>query len=286
MILVTGATGTVGRALLARLPTGCAVRVLARDPGRVTAAAGGGVEVVTGDYGDADALARAMAGVRAAFLVTNRVADDDLRLVRAARAGGVRHLVKLSAAAVADPSADDAITRWQRDAEAAVCGSGLAWTLLRPRAFMSNALSWAPSIRAERVVRALYGTSGNACVDPRDIAEVAVRALTEGGHAGAVHTLTGPEVISPAEQTAQLGRLLQVPLRFEELAPDAARAVLRARYPEPVVEALLSSAGRQRDGAKEQVSDTVRAVTGRPARSFRDWAGDHLSSFAAAPAAG
>lgn len=147
-----------------------------------------------------------------AFLLTNRVGgDDDARFLRAARSAGVRHVVKVSAAAVADTDADDLVTRWQRANEDLLVNSGMRWTLLRPRAFMSNTLSWAPPIAAERVVRALYGTSVNACVDPRDVAAAAVCALTEDGHEGRIHTLTGPEPISAVEQTAQLARLLGSP---------------------------------------------------------------------------
>ncbi|WP_329297210.1 SDR family oxidoreductase [Streptomyces sp. NBC_00659] len=285
MMLVTGATGTVGREVLRLLPAGQAVRVMARDPARVGDVAGR-AEVVGGDYGDPLSLERALRGVRRAFLVTNRVpGDDDARFVRAARSAGVRHVVKLSAAAVADAKADDLITRWQRVNEGLLRDSGMEWTLLRPRAFMSNCLSWAASIRSEQVVRSLYGTSACACVDPRDIAEVAVRALTGDGHAGRVHTLTGPEAISAVEQTAELGALLGRPLRFEELPLESVRALLRRRHPPAVAEALLAGAQRRRDGAKADVGSTVREVTGREARSFRDWAADHLAAFGPAAAA-
>ncbi|MFJ5265040.1 NAD(P)H-binding protein [Streptomyces sp. NPDC088387] len=282
MILVTGATGTVGREVLRALPAEVAVRVLARDPSRVRDASGA-VEVVAGDYGDMASLARALRGVERIFVVTCRVgAGDDERLVCAARAAGVRHVVKLSAAAVEDPGAQDLITRWQRASEELVRGSGLEWTVLRPRLFMSHTLSWAASITSEGVVRAMNGTSGNACVDPRDVAAAAVRALTEAGHEGRVHTLTGPAAVTAVEQTAALGRLLGTPLRFEELSPVRARALLRKRHPAVVVEALLESAERQRAGAKVGVEDTVRDLTGRPARSFTTWARDHLSAFAPA----
>jgi uncharacterized protein YbjT (DUF2867 family) len=117
-------------------------------------------------------------------------------------------------------------------------------------------------------------------VDPRDVAEVAARVLTEEGHAGRAYTLTGPEAVTAAGQTQQLGRLLGVPLRFEELTPDDARAALASRYPAPVVEALLESAERQRAGAKAGVEDTVGTLTGRPAGTFRAWAEDHLAAFA------
>ncbi|WP_328623604.1 MULTISPECIES: NAD(P)H-binding protein [unclassified Streptomyces] len=278
MILVTGGTGRIGREVIRRLPAALAVRVMAREPDRVTGAAGA-VEIVQGDYGDPQSLARALSGVRAAFLVTSRIGDDDVRFIRTARSAGVRHVVKLSAAAVSDHGADDLITRWQRANEDLLRGSGMDWTLLRPRSFMCNALSWAESVRAHDVVRARYGASGNACVDPRDVAEVAVRVLTEAGHEGRAYTLTGPEAITAVEQTAQLAELLGRPLSFEELGTEQARAALAERYPQDLVEALLDGAERLRVGAKALVDPTVPALLGRPAGCFRAWARDHLSSF-------
>lgn len=284
VILVTGATGRVGREVVRALPAGLRVRAMTRDPAKV-AGVFPGVEAVAGDYADPPSLAGALRGVRTAFLVTTRVDGvDDTAFVSAAVAAGVRRVVKLSAAAVLDPGADDLVTRRQRANEDLLRGCGLQWTLLRPRAFMSNCLSWAGPVRHECTVRALYGTSPNACVDPRDIAEVAVRALTEEGHAGRAYTLTGPQALTALGQARELGRLLGIPLRFEELTPDQARAALNGRYPPPVVEALLASAERQRAGAKAQVEDTVRTLTGHPARSFRDWARDHLEAFTPVPA--
>lgn len=244
--------------------------------------AGPAVDVVAGEYADRDSLDRALKGVRAAFLVTGSIGErDDVRFVEAARAAGVRHLVKLSALAVTDPAADDLITARQRENETAVRESGLAWTLLRPRAFMTNTLSWARSVREDGVVRALYGDAPNATVDPRDIAEVAALALTEpGAHEGRAYALSGPAAVTAAEQTALLGAALGRPLRFEELGPERARAALLARYPQPVAEALLHSAERQRAGAKAGVSPTVQELTGRPARSYAEWARDNAAAFA------
>ncbi|MFB8392629.1 NAD(P)H-binding protein [Streptomyces yangpuensis] len=281
MILVTGATGTVGREVVRRLPADLAVRIMARNPQRVVGAAET-ARVVHGDFSDADSLRQALSGVSTVLLVTMPYGHDDERFLRTARAAGVRRVVKLSAAAVADSRAEDLITRRQRRNEQLLRGSGMEWTLLRPRSFMSNSLAWAPSVRSDRVVRALYGTSANSCVDPRDVAEVAVRTLTEEGHAGRIHTLTGPEPITAVEQTAQLAGLLGRPLRFEELGPEGARTALGGRnHPPAVVEALLESAERQRQGAKVHVDTAVPTLLGRPAGTFRGWARDHLGAFAA-----
>ncbi|NEC19174.1 NAD(P)H-binding protein [Streptomyces parvus] len=281
MILVTGATGAVGREVAALLAAAGPVRILARRPDRVTVR-GGGVEVVEGAYGDRPALDRALRGVNSLFLVTNSPTEpDDERVAEAARAAGVRHLVKLSMMAVEEPGADDFITRRQRENEEAIRESGIAWTFVRPRTFMSNTLSWAPGIRSAGVVRALYGDAPVACVDPRDVAAVAVAILTGTGHEGRAYAVSGPEAITAREQTAQLSRVLGRPLRFEELGLDAARAALLAKYPRPVAEAFLESAERQRAGAKAAVVPTVQELTGRGARTYRTWSADHADAFAA-----
>ncbi|MGQ4357745.1 NAD(P)H-binding protein [Streptomyces drozdowiczii] len=285
MILVTGATGTIGREVLRLLSAGQAVRIMARNPSQV-ADATRDAEIVHGDFTDPSSLRDALHNVHTAFLVTNPDGAGDARFLEPARAAGVRHIVKLSAAAVTDSGAEDLITRHQRHNEELLRASGMDWTLLRPRAFMSNTLSWARSVRADGVVRALYGTSVNACVDPRDVAEAAVQALTgaQGEHAGRAYTLTGPQALSAAQQTAQLAELLSQELRFEELSPQQAREGLGARYPTDIADALLESARRQHSGSKGVVDPTLPGLLGRPARTFHDWAADHLDAFRPAPA--
>ncbi|MFD8407454.1 NAD(P)H-binding protein [Streptomyces anulatus] len=280
MILVTGATGAVGREVAGQLAGAGPVRILARRPERLTVR-GEGVEVVEGEYGDRAALDRALRGVASVFLVTNSPTEpDDERVAAAAAAAGVRHLVKLSMMAVEEPGADDFITRRQRENEQAVRESGVPWTFVRPRTFMSNTLSWAPGIRSTGVVRALYGDAPVACVDPRDVAAVAVAVLTSTGHEGRAYAVSGPEAITAREQTAQLSRVLERPLRFEELGVDAARTALLAKYPPPVAEAFLQSAERQRAGAKAAVVPTIQDLTGRPARPYRIWSAEHAEAFA------
>ncbi|MFE4171385.1 NAD(P)H-binding protein [Streptomyces sp. NPDC056909] len=308
MILLTGVTGTVGRLVAERFRTPPAaaseepVRLLSRDPRRIAALAGPRTEVVGGDFADPGSLAVALKGVRTALLVTADPLSPahDEHFVAAARSAGVRHLVKLSAQAVAEPDATDLITRWQRDSEDLIRASGLGWTFLRPRAFMSNTLGWARSVRDEGVVRGMNGTSPNATVDPRDIADAAVLSLTGtragsgsgtgagsggsgngsgSGHTGRAYALTGPAAISPVEQVAVLSEVLERPLRFVEVTRDQAYEALRARYPVPVADALMEGAVRQRSGAKARVEPTVETLLGRPAGTYRSWAADHLRAF-------
>ncbi len=283
-IVVTGATGAVGRQVARRLagrqaePAG--VRLLVRDVDR---AAGLGLpgQVARCDYDDRPGLRRALAGADAVFVVT---ADPlrpqhDENILAAARAAGVRRAVKLSWLAVTDPDADDLITRWNRDCEAMLRASGLEWTVLRMRSLMSNTLSWAASIRSESVVRALGGDAPTPSVDPRDVADVAIRALTGAAHDGRAYTLTGPERITAREQTLELARAVGKPIRFEELTPHQALLRWQARLPEPVARALLEGAERRAAGAAARVEGDLATVTGRTPVAFASWAADHADFF-------
>ena len=284
MILLSGATGTVG-GLTARLLRGTGpVRLLTRDPRNAADLAGPHTEVVGGDFEDPAGLRRALAGVRSALLVTVNPLTHahDENFLTAARAAGVGHMVKVTTLSVVEAEATDLITEWHRENERLLRACGLSWTLLRPRAFMSNTLGWARSIREDGVVRAPHGGTATAAVDPLDIAEVAVRALTDvTEHAGRAHALTGPEAVSPLRQTEILSDLLRRDLEFDELTEDQVLRGLLRRYPAPVARALVESATRGRAGTKERVDPTVADLLGRPARSYRDWAAEHLSTFRA-----
>lgn len=282
MILITGATGTVGGATARLLAAaGRPVRLYVRNPASVTVA-GTNVEVRVGDLADRDRLAEALVGVRAVLAVTtDPVAPaHDANLVAAAVAAEVRHVVKLSALAVTEPDADDLITRWQRDNEARLLASGLDWTLLRPRGFMSNTLAWAAGIRSVGVVRAPFGTARHAIVDPRDVAEVAAEALTDPeAHRGRAHALTGPRALSVVEQVAELSSVLDREIRFEEITVEQARQRLLQRYPEPVADALAASTRRGAADGKAAVEPVIVDLLGRPARDFRRWAADHRDGY-------
>ncbi|MEV6809030.1 NAD(P)H-binding protein [Streptomyces sp. NPDC051132] len=280
-IVVTGATGAVGRHVARRLGAPGRARLLVRD--EVKAARLGLPDgVVTGDYRDRSRLAEVLAGADAVFVVTANPLrpEDDAGILAAAREQGVRRAVKLSWTAVADPDATDLIASWNRDSEALLRESGLEWTVLRMRSPMSNTLAWAPSIRAESVVRSLGGDAATACVDPRDVAEVAVRALTEPGHASRTYALSGPEELTPREQTRQLSEVLRRPLRFEELTAGQALARWRERLPEPLARALLDVAERRGGpGARHGGSD-LEELLGRKPATYRQWAADHAADFA------
>ncbi|MFJ1808379.1 MULTISPECIES: NAD(P)H-binding protein [unclassified Streptomyces] len=279
-VAVAGAGGSVGRRLTALLAADHDVLSLTRSPERA-ARQGLHGRLVRADFDERDRLARALEGADALFVATFDPADPrhDEHLLSAATAAGVRHVVKLSALAVADPGAQDLVTRWQRECEQLWQASGMTWTLLRARAFMSNCLSWAGAVRTGEPVATLYGDAPNACVDPADVAEVAARALIGTGHAGRVYAPTGPRAVSAREQLAQLAGLLQRPLKHEESTAQQALERWNARYPRPVAEALLESAGRQAAGAKASVTQDVLHVTGRPPATFETWARRHLSAF-------
>ncbi|MFB9517006.1 NAD(P)H-binding protein [Streptomyces purpureus] len=279
-IVVAGASGTVGSRVVRMLVPGHAVRALTRDPARA-ARAGLGGQIVGADHHDGPGLVRACRGADAMLLITGDPMRPDLDecFLAAARRAGVRRVVKLSALAVSDPGARDLMTCRQRETEDLVRSSGMEWTLLRPRAFMSNALSWAASVRESGVVRALHGDSRNACVDPEEVAAAAVRVLTTPGHASRAYGLTGPEAVSAREQTEQLGRALGRPLDFVELTRREAVESWRARYPEPMVSALLESAERQLEGAKLAVTSGVTDLTGRAPGPFWAWAARHTHHF-------
>ncbi|MEU1307544.1 NAD(P)H-binding protein [Streptomyces cinnamoneus] len=280
-ILVTGASGTVGGATARLLAAGGhPVRLLGRDAARLPDPGPDG-EVVTGDFADPAALRAAMEGVEAVLVVTPdpRLPGHDANVVRAAQEAGVRRLVKLSALAVADPGAQDFITRWQREAEERIRACGLAWTMLRPRAFMSNTLAWAGDIRASGTVRAWPADARAACVDPYDIACVAVRVLTEPGHTGRAYALTGPAAVTAREQTEVLARVLGRPLAFEELDADRVRRAAEARYGAEVARALQESAERRVQGGTSRVEPDAARLLGRPARTYEQWARENAGLF-------
>nr|WP_286259938.1 NAD(P)H-binding protein [Streptomyces graminofaciens] len=284
MILVTGATGTIGSEVVRQLAArGEKVRALTRDPDRAGVPAG--VEAVRGDYHEPPTVEAALAGVSALFAVAvlgPGDADADRRLVELARAAGVRRVVKLSAIAVDDPAVGPA-GLWHRGGEQAVRDSGLEWTILRPSSFDSNTLSWAEPIRAGEPVPDMTGSGVQGVVDPRDVSAVAVEALLSDGHAGRIYTLTGPELLTAADQAAALAAALGRPVGTVDLTPEEARDLMaRSGLSDTYVEGVLGGTAYVRAGGNAVVTDDVHRVLGRAARTYAEWARDHTEAFGAA----
>jgi uncharacterized protein YbjT (DUF2867 family) len=281
-ILVTGARGNVARALVGQLlEDGHEVRAAGRDPGRARLPAG--VEVVAADLARPESWDAALDGVTKAFLYAGTAGLAGFL----SRAGGLTQVVLLSALG-ADPASEDAITRAHGEAEQAVRDAGIPWTFLRPGGFAANRLAWAPSIRADGVVRDPFPDSHAALVHEADIAAVAAHALTSSGRTGVEYTLTGPESLTVRQQASLIGAAAGRRVRVEVQDLDDHRreltALLEARGLGRVGSAAVVEARIRRLAAlvdrPQPTTETVLEVTGRPARGFAAWAADHAAEFA------
>jgi len=280
MILVTGATGTVGREVVAQLvAAGQEVRAMTRNPTK--AKFDGPVEVMQGDFADPKALENAVEGAERVFSLTvgPQTGIHERNLAQAAKKAGVRHIVKLSAMG-GDEEARNAIRNWHDEGEQAIRETGIPLTVLRPGAFMSNALHWRETIRSQGKVFSNYGDGKLPPIHPRDIAAIAVRALTGDGHEGKAYSMTGPEAMSISEQVKILSEAIGRPLEYVAISDEAARkGMTRAGMPLALIDALIPFGGFIRSGRAAKVFGTVEEVTGRPALTFRDWALENAAAF-------
>ncbi|GFE21398.1 MULTISPECIES: SDR family oxidoreductase [Streptomyces] len=276
MILVTGATGNIGRALLEELRACGAgpVRGLTRDAARVTFPEG--VEAVEGDLGRAGSLNSALNGVRSLFLVQGMGAESEV--LEAARQAGVEHVVLVSSITVQThphlPAAgvNAAVERLLKD-------SGMAWTILRPTQFASNTLWWATSIREHGTVHVPYADLGLPTIHPADIAAVARAALVEPGHRGRTYPLTGPERVTARQQVAALAAALGQELSLVGISREQAHRQMASFMGDETANAVLDLMGGDLNEELLKVRDTVPQLTGRPATPFRQWATEHAAAF-------
>lgn len=278
MILVTGATGSVGRhvvdGLLERRQQVCA---LTRNPDKANLPES--VEIFQGGLEDTAALEEALQGVRAVYLIAMGGAATNF--VEVASRTGVERVVLLSAAEVQDglDRQADGIAERHGVFERELAASKLEWTFLRPADFAGNSLQWAGQISAKDVVRAPYRDAGTVPIHEQDIAEVAVHVLTTDGHAGAKYQLTGPEGLTQGDMVSLIGAAIGRKLHFEETTPEEAREQMITFAPEVIVDALL---GRLSEAVTHPWYPTtvVEDLLGRPARSFFEWAKKNAALFA------
>ncbi|NEC69333.1 NAD(P)H-binding protein [Streptomyces sp. SID9727] len=276
MILVTGATGNIGSALLRELHAQGAspLRALTRDASR--AAFPAGVEAVEGDLAVPESLEPALTGARSLFLPSRVGPDADI--IAAARRAGVGHVVLVSSITALThphlgPAAENlAVERLLKD-------SGMDWTVLRPTQFASNALLWAASIRAGEAVRTPFADTGLPTIHPADIASVARVALTEPGHRGRTYALTGPEPMPARQQVAAVASAIGLPVPFTEIGRPEARRWMAGVVGEEDADAVLDVMGGDANEELLAVRDTVQHVTGTPARTFRQWVAEHADAF-------
>jgi uncharacterized protein YbjT (DUF2867 family) len=280
MILVFGATGTTGGEVARQLiQAGQKPRLLVRNPSKAHTFEGK-AEIVQGDLDRPESLATAMKGVDKVYLVSAPTTDPEIEgnAIDAAKKAGVEHVVKLSVFGADAPY--EMFSRWHAQSEARLRESGLAWTMLRPQHFMSNALQWAETIRSQGAFYQPTGEGRWAAIDPADIGAAAVMALTKPGHEGQAYTLSGPESLSAAQYAAKLSAAIGKPVKFVDVPPEATRGGLsKSGLPPVLVDALLELLAATKAGKLDVVTDGVFKATGRKAATFDDWARRHAAAF-------
>lgn len=279
-ILVTGATGTVGRALVHRLAAaGHDVRALTRDPSAPAARAlPPSVEVVAGDFDDPVSLVPALRGVTRMHLIAmgGVLGPAGADVIALAEEAGVRRIVHLGHDDAARDD-DDPLETSHRSLRRVIESSALEWTHLFPGEFAANTLEWSATVRASGSVRAPFPDWTSALVHEADIAAVAAAALLGDGHAGRVFMPTGPSAIRRADAVRAIGAAIGREITFVPLTPDEARAEWAGVHPPIVIDWFLEM-GRD-PGTNAWVSADVETVTGRPGRPFTVWARDHAADF-------
>lgn len=267
-VLVIGAYGNVGSHVADGLASaGVPVRGTSRRPR--TGELPDAVEMVRLDLDEPETLPAALEGIKKVFLYANL--DGVAEFVGAARAAGVEHVVLLSSASVVEPAARHSRSaQMHAGVEEALRESGIAWTFLRPTTFAGLQLRWAPAIRAGEVLRIPFPRVCTASIHERDIADVAVGVLTGAGHEGKGYWLTGPEAVTQQEYIEAIGTVIGRSIDVVELTQEDAEPKLSESFVRTMT-ALMK--------APCVVTSAVEEVTGVPARSFRQWAEDHVKDF-------
>jgi uncharacterized protein YbjT (DUF2867 family) len=284
MILITGATGKTGKEAAKRLRAkGAHVRAIVRNPDKAADLAALGVEIVAGDVGDRDTLAKALRGIQKAVLVLPNGPRQlllELQFAEAAEAAGVKHLLKLSSME-AVVGAKNPVHQTHLQVEDRIQHSTLAWTMIRPNFYMQNFLANAATIRAQGKFFLPFGAHGKAAMtDVRDVAEVIAHVLTTPGHERRSYEITGPEVLSFAQVAAKLSEALGKPVEYVDMDPAEYRKRL-SQFLTSVwhLDAVCDIFAEIRNGYVAPVTNTFRELVGREPTSIAQFIRDHRALF-------
>jgi len=279
MILISGATGNVGKVLVKQLlDEDVQIRVLVRDERKV-AEFGNRADVVVGDLDKPDTLRTAMRGVDRLYFVTP-VTEQVVNLLKAAKQAGAKYVVKQSTIE-ADRSLGPG--KWHREQEELVKSMGFAWTFIRPTMFMSNVIEWwGATIKMQNAV---YFPGGNGTVPPvdaRDVAAVACTVLTRPGHEGKIYEVTGPQALKIGEMVQILSKALGKPLRYVNV-PAILAAIWLRRFgmSRELVKGLMETLGALRRNEYAYVTDAVECIGGVKPQTFDTWCRENVNAFRA-----
>lgn len=286
MIVITGATGTVGSTLMRLLSAqGVAARAVAHSASGTAAIESHGLQPVSGDLDEPESLRSAFEDCDRLFLLSPphpSQAQREKSAIDVARRSGVTHVVAVSVTG-ANAASDSAFARWHAEVDDHLLGSGLGYTILRPAGFMQVHLWPVPSVTAEGRWYGMTGDGAAGFIDAEDVAACAAAALTGAGEGAgsSVRELTGPAAISLPQAAAELAAAIGRPVTYVDVPEEDYLSMLdRVGVPRQVAESIVAMYRAIRAGHATTVTDEVERLTGRPARSFRDFAEAHRSDFA------
>src|SRR5213080_2014107 len=279
-VLVTGATGTIGRDVAKRLSEGgVSVRAGIRDQAKARKELAD-IVLIPFDFENEKTFSGALEGVEKVFLLPPLLPNQlELmnRFVDAAKRAGVGHIVKLSAIGIDDETQPTAI-KWHGASERHIRESGVAFTFLRPNSFMQNFITYFPPRNG--AIYLPWGNGTASFVDARDIASVAAKALTSDGHGGRIYTLTGPATLGIAEVALILSEVAGREFKYVDVPEAAARdGMLQARVPPWQAELVLELHAINKQNRWSAVTSDVEKVTGTPPTDFAQFARDHADKF-------
>ena len=282
-ILVTGSTGTVGSLLIKELLAGKAsFTAMVRNPEKAKAFKDIGVDVVMGDFTKPETLNAALKGREKVFLLSGpepRQVELQGNLVQAAKKAGVKHLVKLSAlgAGLFSPVT---LLRRHGQTEKEIEEAGMAFTHLRPHYFMQNTLMFSGTVASQGAFYGPFEAMRISMVDARDVAAVAASTLTRPGHENKAYDITGPESLSMADVATKLSSATGKPVNFVVVSPqDARKGMVSMGMPDWLADGLMELLGSWTNGNGSRVTNVVKEATGRPARTYEAFAGEHAQAF-------